>query len=958
MQHVLSRRGRATIFAACCGSATWAHAGALPTSSSVATVQPMGTVFSEVIVAQQPQRYIGWPTIITAGNGDLLAAFSGDRDAHVDPWGKIYTVRSSDGGQTWQEPVLVADTPLDDRGSGLELLPDGSILMSFEAATSFDDPVAYPQYQAYANSLTPEVRAQWKGYWGLRSQDNGLTWGPYKRMPAMIPHGPTALDNGRLLLVGGGPVFESTNKGETWTLISTIVKNPATWNSRYAFMSEPVSVQTADGRLLALTRYADGNDIELRQTESSDGGRTWTEPHKTGMRGYPADLMRLNNGWLVATYGLRLDPIGERASVSMDNGHTWLTNYEIVLSHAVPQGVGHMGYPSSTVAADGSIWSVYYQIPEGNFGVYPALMGTHWQLSTTFSSIAFYDSVEGVNAGAAPSALLGSYMPAYTTNSVVKTREGTNSLGHLHPIATGGGTKMLLIDRPGNIGRRHMGLFQSPITAGRIHFDVDLMNEVGWISFGFGSDQGGVAVVPDMPMAIYITIADNGNVMVYDPGGSGWTTIAGLSNTVGQWQHYALDYQLGAEQFTLSAGGNSVVLDAFGRAGLTSVSQIKGFGILGGTTTAVGYADNIMITVAANAAWDMDGGGSWSQAINWTGGVPNSIAAVANFGTVATAAQTVTVDGSPTVGALNFASPNAYRLAGVNPITLNVWSGQAQINVTDGSHTISAPVVLNKDTTITTAASTGIALTGDLSATGKTITKAGAGTVQFENLRTTGLIVNEGQVQIRAKALANDPAGTSVLTSLGIAPGASLDLNNNSAVLDYTTLGTLVDDTRLMLAYGRLISSEAGGKLGYADNAVLHLTSFAGQIVDDTNLLIKFTYGGDANLDGQVDISDLGSLATAWQTNNVWTGGDFDYSGFVDISDLGILATHWQGGTAHGLDQALQSRGLSNTLVPEPAAFVALLTPLAMLARRRRGTVDDRWAKVWRTSGYAASKTA
>ena len=97
---------------------------------------------------------------------------------------------------------------------------------------------------------------------------------------------------------------------------------------------------------------------------------------------------------------------------------------------------------------------------------------------------------------------------------------------------------------------------------------------------------------------------------------------------------------------------------------------------------------------------------------------------------------------------------------------------------------------------------------------------------------------------------------------------------------------------------------------------------------------------GDANLDGQVDVSDLGLLATNWQTSSDWTGGDFDFSGFVDISDLGILASNWQRGVASPLgpesfDTVLAAMGLSGVVVPEPAS-VGILGLGSLLGRRRR----------------------
>jgi hypothetical protein len=126
-------------------------------------------------------------------------------------------------------------------------------------------------------------------------------------------------------------------------------------------------------------------------------------------------------------------------------------------------------------------------------------------------------------------------------------------------------------------------------------------------------------------------------------------------------------------------------------------------------------------------------------------------------------------------------------------------------------------------------------------------------------------------------------------------------------IIDYSgSVGTLVGDVRQHLANGRLSSSlaDATYAIGYGDNAVLGRSAFAGVEVDSTSVLIKFTYGGDANLDGQVDVTDLGALATNWQsTTAVWTDGDFNYDAHVDVTDLGILATNWQRGVGSPLSQ-------------------------------------------------------
>lgn len=368
------------------GDSHLSSAASKPTStrSSISSDQPLAEVLAEVVICKQPQRYIGWPSIVTAANGDLVVVFSGDRDWHVCPWGKIFLTRSADGGKTWSQPEIVVDTPLDDRDAGLVRLPNGDLLLSFNASLAFDNPEVerYRKYQEHAGTLTPETRQEWMGTWTRISSDNGRTWGPFLKAPTSTPHGPTALKNGEILYVRPS-VFSSDNQGKTWTKIAKIEPDPSEWKSRYAFLSEQHAVEGADGTIIALSRYASkgGNsDIELRQIESTDAGETWSQPRKTGMNGYPAHLLRLENDWLLATYGRRVAPMGQRAAISKDNGKTWATDQEILLSNAAEQGAGDLGYPSSAQLPDGSIWTVYYQVENTSDGEFPALMGTHWKL--------------------------------------------------------------------------------------------------------------------------------------------------------------------------------------------------------------------------------------------------------------------------------------------------------------------------------------------------------------------------------------------------------------------------------------------------------------------------------------------------------------------------------------------------------------------------------------------------
>ena len=114
----------------------------------------------------------------------------------------------------------------------------------------------------------------------------------------------------------------------------------------------------------------------LRQTESLDGGKTWTVTEKTNVWGYPPHLLKLENDWLLLSYGVRKLPYGERACISKDGGETWDIENEIVLSRS---DSGDLGYPASIQLDDGSIITIYYQIDKS--GEKTSLMQTHWKLN-------------------------------------------------------------------------------------------------------------------------------------------------------------------------------------------------------------------------------------------------------------------------------------------------------------------------------------------------------------------------------------------------------------------------------------------------------------------------------------------------------------------------------------------------------------------------------------------------
>ena len=96
---------------------------------------------------------------------------------------------------------------------------------------------------------------------------------------------------------------------------------------------------------------------------------------------------------------------------------------------------------------------------------------------------------------------------------------------------------------------------------------------------------------------------------------------------------------------------------------------------------------------------------------------------------------------------------------------------------------------------------------------------------------------------------------------------------------------------------------------------------------------------GDANVDGTVNVGDLGSLATNYGVTSgaTWQQGDFNGDGAVNVGDLGSLATNY-GMSVGGGGASPAASAASSTAIPEPAAafLVSGLGILNVFGRRRR----------------------
>ena len=350
----------------------------------------------------------------------------------------------------------------------------------------------------------------------------------------------------------------------------------------------------------------------------------------------------------------------------------------------------------------------------------------------------------------------------------------------------------------------------------------------------------------------------------------------------------------------------------------------------------------------------VSGGASWNAASNWDWQlVPNFRDADAVFSSAAGAPQIVSLDAPVTVGSIAFGSVHPHTIdgTGAGAITFDTYIGQARIDVSAGSHTIAAPVTLLRPLDRDVAGGATLTLLGQLNAGGQAISKSGEGIAELPHVRTTALEVQAGRVEILPRS---GGGSTSVIQDLSIASGAALDLRDNDLVVKSSSPGALAEGAYTgitgLIADGRLTTTAAaeGGAnvaLGVAPAGHVLLldaqetAQWSGQVVSGADTLVKYTYVGDANLDGLISGDDYAAIDFAVDVpgSSGWHNGDFNYDGFISGDDYAAIDFNL---VAQGppLSSAGGGEGAGAVAVPEVASVWALTAVVAcsVVGRRRR----------------------
>jgi len=343
--------------------------------ASVAMAGEPPKVRKHVVVYAEEGRFAGWPANhgIWSWGDEILVGFSKGYYKDRGPYHHIdhdkpeefVLARSRDGGLTWSverpgPPGALAGTAGMRHGTMPPGLPE-------ERPADLDVPIDFT-HPGFA--LTVRMENSNNGISRFYfSYDRGTTWrGPY-RLPLFGQRGVM----GRTDYVVNGPgdclLFLTASKadgregrpfcartadgGLTWRFLSFIGPEP----DGYAIMPSTVRISATD--LVSTVRRKDPPKSWIDAYASHDDGLSWTmlsTPEPDTGEGNPPSLLRLPDGRLCLTYGVRARPLGIRARLSTDQGKNW--GDAVVLRD--DGGSTDLGYVRSVVRSDGNVVAVYY----------------------------------------------------------------------------------------------------------------------------------------------------------------------------------------------------------------------------------------------------------------------------------------------------------------------------------------------------------------------------------------------------------------------------------------------------------------------------------------------------------------------------------------------------------------------------------------------------------------------
>lgn len=187
---------------------------------------------------------------------------------------------------------------------------------------------------------------------------------------------------------------------------------------------------------------------------------------------------------------------------------------------------------------------------------------------------------------------------------------------------------------------------------------------------------------------------------------------------------------------------------------------------------------------------------TWDLTTNWTQAKPVMPGDTAMFSQSFGTTTTVTLDTPQTVSNITFSASNGYTIASASSscsLTLNNGSGSTNIGVSNGTHEISAPIVLDSSLVVSQSGNTSLIISEGINGYANSLVETGQGTLILSGTDnyTGGTFVNSGEMIVtKASALPQNGSltvgagGTFIFGSPNPMAFPSASVQKSSAVLE------------------------------------------------------------------------------------------------------------------------------------------------------------------------------
>jgi len=187
--------------------------------------------------------------------------------------------------------------------------------------------------------------------------------------------------------------------------------------------------------------------------------------------------------------------------------------------------------------------------------------------------------------------------------------------------------------------------------------------------------------------------------------------------------------------------------------------------------------------------------------------------------------------------------------------------------------------------------------------------KVGPGTLAVRAMATNGTgTLGLGGVNVAAGTIKVLDNGTNTSLSrvgtLSIGAQSFVDMRDNDMIVSGTPKSVIETYVAAGYNFGNYdglggMSTSKGAETGITTLGVLDGNeyfnntgdpTFDGVVTTGSDVLVKYTYFGDVDFNGQVDVSDYNLIDFGFTSGlSGWANGDVDYSGSVDVSDYNLV---------------------------------------------------------------------